>query len=252
MSWEKEVEEIRRRVALAKEMGGADNIKRQHDGGKLTVRERIERLLDAGTFHEYGALAGAPKYEGQTLTSITPANFVGGTGRINGRRVVVGGDDFTVRGGAADANIGNKRGYAELIAHELHIPIIRLVDGTGGGGSVRSFETMKHTYVPANPAFDVLVKLIGEVPVVAGCMGSVAGIGASLQGFMSTLGGAFVGAVIGRQFNGTVVPLAAGSLCCGLASLLFVLAAEKGRLFKGHHAAGETPAVAQVEGAGWH
>ena len=179
MSWEKEVEEIRRRVGLAKEMGGADNIKRQHDGGKLTVRERIERLLDAGTFHEYGALAGAPKYEGETLASIMPANFVGGTGRINGRRVVVGGDDFTVRGGAADANIGNKRSYAELIAHELHIPIIRLVDGTGGGGSVRSFETVKRTYVPANPDFDVLVKLMGEVPVVAGCMGSVAGIGAA-------------------------------------------------------------------------
>ena len=66
MSWEKEVEEIRRRVELAKGMGGAENIKRQHDGGKLTVRERIERLLDAGTFHEYGALAGSPKYEGDT------------------------------------------------------------------------------------------------------------------------------------------------------------------------------------------
>src|SRR5260370_37768160 len=107
------------------------------------------------------------------------ANFVGGNGRINGRRVVVGGDDFTVRGGAADANIGNKRSYAELIAHELHIPIIRLVEGTGGGGSVKTFETVKRTYVPANPDFDVLVKLIGEVPVVAGCMGSVAGIGAA-------------------------------------------------------------------------
>jgi acetyl-CoA carboxylase carboxyltransferase component len=179
MSWEKEVEEVRRRVELAKGMGGAENIKRQHDGGKLTVRERIERLLDAGTFHEYGALAGSPKYEGETLAAIMPANFVGGTGRINGRRVVVGGDDFTVRGGAADANIGNKRSYAELIAHELHIPIIRLVDGTGGGGSVKSFETVKRTYVPANPDFDVLVKLMGEVPVVAGCMGSVAGIGAA-------------------------------------------------------------------------
>ena len=67
MSWEKEVEEIRRRVELAKGMGGAENIKRQHDGGKLTVRERIERLLDAGTFHEYGALAGSPKYEGERL-----------------------------------------------------------------------------------------------------------------------------------------------------------------------------------------
>jgi DHA1 family bicyclomycin/chloramphenicol resistance-like MFS transporter len=81
---------------------------------------------------------------------------------------------------------------------------------------------------------------------------SVAGIGASLQGFVSTLGGALVGALIGRQFNGTLLPLAAGSLCCGLASLLFVLFAEKGRLFRGHHTAGETPPVAQVEGAGWH
>jgi DHA1 family bicyclomycin/chloramphenicol resistance-like MFS transporter len=83
---------------------------------------------------------------------------------------------------------------------------------------------------------------------------SVAGIGASLQGFVSTLGGALVGALIGRQFNGTVLPLAAGSVCCGLASLGFVLLAEKGKLFRGHHSAGEAALVAetQVEGAGWH
>jgi DHA1 family bicyclomycin/chloramphenicol resistance-like MFS transporter len=68
---------------------------------------------------------------------------------------------------------------------------------------------------------------------------SVAGVGASLQGFVSTLGGALVGALIGRQFNGTALPLAAGSLCCGLAGLLFVLLAEKGRLFRGHHSAGD-------------
>jgi MFS transporter, DHA1 family, multidrug resistance protein len=68
---------------------------------------------------------------------------------------------------------------------------------------------------------------------------SVAGIGASLQGFVSTLGGALVGALIGRQFNGTMVPLPAGSLSCGLASLLFVLLAERGRLFRAHHLAGE-------------
>lgn len=108
-----------------------------------------------------------------------PANFVGGTGKINRRMVAVGGDDFTVRGGAADASIGNKQAYPEMLAHELHIPIVRLVDGTGGGGSVRSLDTLKRTYVPANPAFDVLVKLTAEVPVVAGCMGSVAGLGAA-------------------------------------------------------------------------
>jgi DHA1 family bicyclomycin/chloramphenicol resistance-like MFS transporter len=83
---------------------------------------------------------------------------------------------------------------------------------------------------------------------------SVAGIGASLQGFASTLGGALVGGVIGWQFNGTTVPLADGSLYCGLASLLFVLLAEKGRLFRGHHTAGEaqSAAGAPLEGAGLH
>jgi DHA1 family bicyclomycin/chloramphenicol resistance-like MFS transporter len=80
---------------------------------------------------------------------------------------------------------------------------------------------------------------------------SVAGVGASLQGFVSTLAGALVGALIGRQFNGTVLPLAAGSLCCGLAGLLFVLLAEKGRLFRAHHPGGApAPLAAQVEGAG--
>src|ERR1700722_7698549 len=81
---------------------------------------------------------------------------------------------------------------------------------------------------------------------------SVAGIGASLQGFVSTLGGALIGALIGRQFNGTALPLAAGSVCCGLASLGFVLLAEKGRLFRGHHSAGEAGLVAQVEASGLH
>ncbi len=63
MSWEKEIEELRRREALAKKMGGPEKVKRQHDGGKLTVRERIDRLLDAGSFHEIGALAGVAEYD---------------------------------------------------------------------------------------------------------------------------------------------------------------------------------------------
>jgi DHA1 family bicyclomycin/chloramphenicol resistance-like MFS transporter len=66
-------------------------------------------------------------------------------------------------------------------------------------------------------------------------IGQVAGIGASLQGFLSTFGGAVVGAGIGRYFNGTPVPLALGTLGCGLAALSFVLLAEKGRLFARHH-----------------
>jgi MFS transporter, DHA1 family, multidrug resistance protein len=67
-------------------------------------------------------------------------------------------------------------------------------------------------------------------------VGSVAGIGASLQGFISTFGGAVVGALIGRRFNGATLPLAAGAFVCGLSSLLFVLLAERWRLFRPHHA----------------
>jgi DHA1 family bicyclomycin/chloramphenicol resistance-like MFS transporter len=74
-------------------------------------------------------------------------------------------------------------------------------------------------------------------------VGAVAGIGASLQGFMSTFAGAVVGAVIGRQFNGTTVPLAVGTLCCALLSLTFVLFAERGHLFKQRHAAAGSAAV---------
>src|SRR3954463_4555602 len=106
MSWEREIEELRRREELARRMGGAEKVQRQHEGGKLTVRERIERLLDRGSFHEIGATTGKAQYgEHGEFLDLVPANFIFGRGRIDGRTVVVGGDDFTVRGGAADASI---------------------------------------------------------------------------------------------------------------------------------------------------
>lgn len=178
MTWEPEIDEIKRRVERAKEMGGEQNVERQHKSGKLTVRERIDRLVDPGSFHEIGALAGKATYENGQMVSFTPSNYVAGAARIEGRRVIVGGDDFTVRGGAADARIGDKAGYGELMARELRLPIIRLVDGTGGGGSVKTIEMTGRTYVPANPAWDTVVALMSEVPVVGACMGSVAGLGA--------------------------------------------------------------------------
>jgi DHA1 family bicyclomycin/chloramphenicol resistance-like MFS transporter len=75
-------------------------------------------------------------------------------------------------------------------------------------------------------------------------MGSIAGIAASLQGFISTFSGALVGILIGEQFNGTTVPLAAGCLCCGFISLGFVLLAERGRLFRAHHSSSD-PKITQ-------
>ena len=179
MSWRNEIEEIRRREELAKKMGGEERIQRQHDNGRLTVRERIDALVDPGSFHEIGALAGRANYNGQSeLKDFTPSNFVLGTADIDGRRVVIGGDDFTVRGGAADAKIGDKSGYGEKYALEMRLPLIRLVDGSGGGGSVKTLEMVGHSYVPALHGFETTMKLMGVVPVICACMGSVAGLGA--------------------------------------------------------------------------
>src|SRR6478672_4737297 len=158
MSWEKEVEELRRREAMAQRMGGPDKIKRQHDGGKLTVRERIERLLDKDSFHEVGAIAGKAEYDADgNLADFMASNFVMGRGRIDSRPVVVGADDFTVRGGAADASIFQKQVHAERMAHDLGLPIVRLVDGSGGGGSVKTLETERRAFVPFNPGWEWVV-----------------------------------------------------------------------------------------------
>src|SRR5437899_1879637 len=112
-------------------------------------------------------------------SSFTPANFVMGRARIEGRPVVVGGDDFTVRGGAADASIFQKQVHAEQMANELRLPIVRLVDGSGGGGSVKSIETMARSFVPFNPGWEWVVENLATVPVVSLCLGSVAGLGAA-------------------------------------------------------------------------
>jgi acetyl-CoA carboxylase carboxyltransferase component len=106
MTWQPELDELRRREELARQMGGPERVARQHAAGKLTVRERVERLLDPGSFHETGAIAGRGEYDDAgELTGFLPANAVVGQGRIDGRRAVVQADDFTVRGGAADAAI---------------------------------------------------------------------------------------------------------------------------------------------------
>jgi acetyl-CoA carboxylase carboxyltransferase component len=179
MSWEPELEELRRREELARRMGGSERIDRQHRSGRLTVRERVDRLFDRDSFHETGALAGRAEYRDGELTAFLPANVVIGQGRIDGRRGIVQGDDFTVRGGAADAAIWQKMVYAEQLAHDLRIPLVRLVDGTGGGGSVKSLEQMGHTYVPFIPGWDVAVDNLSTIPVVAAALGPVAGLGAA-------------------------------------------------------------------------
>src|SRR5712671_5699699 len=166
MNWKPELDELARREAFAREMGGVDKVKRQHDQGRLTVRERIDGLIDKNSFHEIGAISGVAEYdESNELKQLTPANCVFGRGKIDGRTVVVVGDDFTVRGGSADASISTKPLMAEEMAHDFRLPIIRIIEGSGGIGGTRSY-----WYTTANMA---------RVPVVGLGLGSVAGLGAA-------------------------------------------------------------------------
>jgi acetyl-CoA carboxylase carboxyltransferase component len=161
-------------------MGGAESVARQQAAGRLTVRERLDALLDAGSWREVGALTGQAAYgvDG-SLTSFTPANLVTGTGRLDGRGVVIAADDFTVRGGAADIALVGKQVHAERMAGSLRVPMVRLLDGTGGGGSVASLEELGRTYVPWNPGWEHVVANLASVPVVACALGPVAGLGAA-------------------------------------------------------------------------
>ena len=180
VSWKPIIDQIHERQKLAGEMGGEERVARHVAAGRLPVRERIDHMLDAGSFHEVGALTGQVEYDDDgNIKSYLPSNFVTGRGRVDGRPVVIGADDFSVRGGAADGSIGNKRGWAEKTARELRIPIIRLVDGTGGGGSVKTNRDIMRSYVPANPDWDVHVDLMSKVPVLAAALGPTAGLGAA-------------------------------------------------------------------------
>ena len=157
------------------EMGGPDSVAFHHGRGKLTVRERVDRLQDPGTWREIGALAGTPEWaDDGSLKALTPANYVIGTAELDGRRAVLVGGDFTIRGGSADGNIGGKYIVGEKLARDHRIPLVRLLDATGG--SVKTFEKLGHTYLPDNLSPDLSTELLSQVPVVSAVLGSVAGL----------------------------------------------------------------------------
>src|SRR5262245_11310644 len=180
MDWQKELDELRRREELASQLGGPERVKRQHDGGRLTILERVAKLADPGSFHEIGKIAGSARYDAKNdLVAFTPSNFVFGRAELDGRPVVIGGDDFTVRGGSADATIRGKHNQCERMAHDLRLPLIRMVEGSGGGGSVKTIETTGRANVPGVDGWEWVVANMATIPRVALGLGSVAGLGAA-------------------------------------------------------------------------
>jgi acetyl-CoA carboxylase carboxyltransferase component len=176
MSWNKEVEDIARRKQFALELGGSEAVARQHAQGRLTARERIEKLVDAGSWRELGILAGKADFDAEwNLVKVRPSNAIIGCARVDGRKVSIGADDFTIRGGSSDAAVSEKWIFAENYALEHRIPLIRLVESAGG--SVRLVEQMGSTKIPGYPTW-LMATQLGIIPVTAIALGPCVGLGA--------------------------------------------------------------------------
>lgn len=175
MSWQPEVDEIAQRRAWARENADAESMARYRAQGWKTVRERIELLADPGSFQEIGQLAGNAKYKDGKAVSATPSGFKMGLAEINGRPVVIGGDDFSVRGGSTGGyrSKGGHSGFSGDLAYEYQIPLVNLYHGSGG--SVTSVRSRGHAVYPGSNTSQHFVELLGRVPVVSAVMGTSAG-----------------------------------------------------------------------------
>jgi acetyl/propionyl-CoA carboxylase alpha subunit/acetyl-CoA carboxylase carboxyltransferase component len=209
-TWTGTLEEIDALQGLALErLAPSSNdpgVVRQRSRGKLTCRERIDLLLDDGSFREVGSVAGFASYDEEgRVAAFTPANHVGGWGKIDGRTAIVCADDFTSRGGHADGAIGAKAGHLDRLSLELRVPSVRMLDGSSGGGSVAAMVPQQRkegessakessgaitagrprvaggggSFLPGHLGSTMYTEQLCTVPVVNMLLGSVVGIGAA-------------------------------------------------------------------------
>jgi 3-methylcrotonyl-CoA carboxylase beta subunit len=121
-------DEYRELRARLEQGGGPDKVRRQHEQGKLTARERVAELLDqGGPWLEVGLLVAYDQYDGQAPA----AGVVTGLGRIEGRPVVVVANDATVKAGSWWPETIKKILRAQEIAMRQRVPIVYLVDSAG-------------------------------------------------------------------------------------------------------------------------
>ena len=153
---EKKLQQFQERRNLALSGGGAEKIKQQHEEGKATARERIEKLLDEGSFTEIGLFAGSDP--GGEMEN--PAEgVVTGCGTIGGRRVYLFAQDYTVAGGAVGEIHAAKICRILDLAGENGAPVIGLYDSAGmrideglgaleGYGSILSRQALYSGVIP--------------------------------------------------------------------------------------------------------
>jgi acetyl-CoA carboxylase carboxyltransferase component len=172
--WDEQVEELRARKGRSLEMGGPERVARQHEQSKLTVRERLDLLFDAGTFVELGLLAHQQSVRG--LPALPPERtptdgVVTGHGQIDGRQAWVIAYDFTVLAGSM-GQVGEQFKAARIREHALRYrqPIVWLLDSAGA----RIQEAVGSTFAGAGQLFFDQVTMSGVIPQVAAMMGPCA------------------------------------------------------------------------------
>ncbi|MEN8180955.1 MAG: carboxyl transferase domain-containing protein [Myxococcota bacterium] len=183
MSWKPEVEEIERRRALAQEHGGAEAVARQRQKGRGTIRERISALVDPGSLREQGPIAGHAEVDSAGRPgSFVPANYVLGLARVDGRPCVVGGEDFTQRGGSPSPAGLRKSVHAEDLACQYRVPLVRFLEGGGGsvaGSGAGARRTPAAPPLLSKPRFQSIDRILALAPVASAAMGPVAGLPAA-------------------------------------------------------------------------
>lgn len=146
-----------------------DAVARQHREGKLTARERIERLCDPGSWRELGALVTAAADTPETSDLDAPADgIVTGTATIDGRPVVITSQDFTVYGGSSSVIGSLKLARAVDKAIDGGLPLIRLLEG--GGHRIQEGLDARH-FSSAKGIFNAFTRASGWVPIVAAMLG---------------------------------------------------------------------------------
>jgi propionyl-CoA carboxylase beta chain len=165
------LEELQRRHAAADEGGGAERRDRQHAEGKLSVRERIELLLDEGTFEEMDKLVQHRCEDFGMAGQVIPGDgLVTGFGRINGRLAYVFANDFTVFGGSMSETNARKICKIMDLALKTGAPIIGLNDS--GGARIQEGVLSLAGYA------DIFLRntlASGVVPQISAIMGPCAG-----------------------------------------------------------------------------
>ncbi len=133
MDKQERLDELNRRRKIGVQMGGEERIERHRQRGHITVRERIEKLLDADTFAEIGLLEQLRGPGGEE----TPTSKINGYGKIDGRTVIIRADDSTTLAGTGGGGAGRRqRGLHPLLTPEMNYPVIRL--GESGGVHMQS------------------------------------------------------------------------------------------------------------------